>query len=453
MKKDYQNTTRRARTGRTTPKKARLDAGRVANEATVSLPDTVTVAIAELAGELEEGLLAFVVGTGLKVLDVVLESEATALAGERGRHDPGRRAVRHGTDDGPVTLGGRQVPIRRPRLRSADKSAEVQLPTYQLASSTELLGREAMARMLAKLSTRRYQVGLEPMGEAVATKTRSVSRSAVSRRFVAATESALAELMAADLSSLDLVAIMVDGVGFAQHTCVVALGIDIDGTKHPLALVEGDTENATVVKRLLVGLRDRGLDVTRPTLFVLDGAKALSSAVKAVFDHPVIARCEEHKVRNVRRHLPKDVAPIVERRMRAAYRNPDPLAGQGDLEALAKELDRSHPGAAASLREGLVETFTIGRLGVPPTLARTLRSTNAIESMIEICRDHSTNVKRWRDGQMALRWCAAGMNEAKKQFRRVNGHVHLKALRNALDTHVAGGATPDRYSADKKVAA
>jgi len=453
MKKNYQTTTGGARTGRTTPKKARVEAGRAAQESAVTLPDTVTVAIAELAGELEEGLLAFVVGTGLKVLDVVLEDEATAIAGPKGRHDPNRTALRHGSDDGLVTLGGRQVSIRRPRLRSADGQKEVALSTYQLASSTELLGREAMARMLAKLSTRRYAVGLEPMGEKVSALSRSTSKSAVSRRFVALTESALADLMAADLSELDLVAIMIDGVHFAQHLCVVALGIALDGTKHPLALVEGDTENATVVKRLLVDLRDRGLDVTKPTLFVTDGAKALPAAIRAVFDHPVLARCEEHKVRNVKSHLPKDVACLVGRRMRTAYRNRDPLVGQGDLEALAKELDRSHPGAAGSLREGLAETFTIGRLGVPPTLARTLRSTNAIESMIEICRDHSSNVKRWRDGTMALRWCAAGMLEAKKQFRRVNGHLHLRALRAALAEHVAASVTPDHYADRKEVAA
>src|SRR5271167_4156487 len=453
MKKNYQTTTGGARTGRTTPKKARVEAGRAAQESAVTLPDTVTVAIAELAGELEEGLLAFVVGTGLKVLDVVLEDEATAIAGPKGRHDPNRTALRHGSDDGLVTLGGRQVSIRRPRLRSADGQKEVALSTYQLASSTELLGREAMARMLAKLSTRRYAVGLEPMGEKVSALSRSTSKSAVSRRFVALTESALADLMAADLSELDLVAIMIDGVHFAQHLCVVALGVALDGTKHPLALVEGDTENATVVKRLLVDLRDRGLDVTKPTLFVTDGAKALPAAIRAVFDHPVLARCEEHKVRNVKSHLPKDVACLVGRRMRTAYRNRDPLVGQGDLEALAKELDRSHPGAAGSLREGLAETFTIGRLGVPPTLARTLRSTNAIESMIEICRDHSSNVKRWRDGTMALRWCAAGMLEAKKQFRRVNGHLHLRALRAALDEHVAASVTPDHYAERQDVAA
>jgi transposase-like protein len=452
MQKNYQTAGRRVGDGRTTPKKAKVSGVQLAHEAAVSLPESVTVAIAELAGEIEEGLLALVVGAGLKVIDALFEEEATALAGPKGHHDPHRSAVRHGTDDGLITLGARQVEVRRPRLRSADGVAEVPLATYAWARDTELLSKETVGRMLAKLSCRRYGVGLEPMGKAVEARSRSTSKSAVSRRFVAATESALAELMGADLSGLDLVAIMVDGANFGDHLVVCALGIGIDGTKHPLALVEGDTENATVVKRLLVDLRDRGLDVTRPTLFVLDGSKALPPAIRAVFDHPVIARCEEHKVRNVKRHLPKDVARIVERRMRAAYRNPDPLRGQGDLEALASELDRSHPGAAASLREGLVDTFTISRLGVPPTLARTLRSTNCIESMIDICKDHARNVKRWRDGMMALRWCAAGMLEAKKQFRRVNGHLHLRVLRAALDAHVAG-VTPSNYDAGQEVAA
>ncbi|MGH8996748.1 MAG: transposase, partial [Acidimicrobiales bacterium] len=307
--------------GRTTPKKARLDAARVAHEAALALPDTVSVAVAELAGELEEGLLAFAVGAGLKVLDALLESEATVLAGPKGRHDAERSAVRHGTDRGLVTLGGRQVPITRPRLRSADRSAEVQLPTYQACSSTEVLGREAMAKMLAKLSTRRYPAGLEPVGSAVEAKSRGTTRSAVSRRFVAATETALAELMTAELSGLDLVAFMVDGVHFAGHTCVVALGIDIDGVKHPLAVEEGDTENATLVKDLIVGLRERGLDVTKPILAVLDGSKALSAAVKVVFDHPVIARCQLHKIRNVESKLPDNMATVVVREMRAAYQN------------------------------------------------------------------------------------------------------------------------------------
>jgi putative transposase len=208
-----------------------------------------------------------------------------------------------------------------------------------------------------------------------------------------------------------------------------------------------------LVTELLVGLRERGLDVTAPILCVLDGAKALRAAVLAVFDHPVLARCQLHKIRNVKGYLPDKVATVVERRMRAAYKNLDPLAGQGDLEALVKELERQHPGAAGSLREGLAETFTVARLGVAPTLARTLRSTNAVESMIEICRDHSRNVKRWDGGSMALRWCAAGLLEAKKQFRRVNGHLHLKALRTALNEHVGIDVTPPVYTPNEEVAA
>ena len=428
MKKNYQTTTRRAGTsGRTTPKKATADLHRTKYETAVTLPEAVTVAVGELASELEEGLLAFAVGAGLKVLDVILEEEAIQMAGPRGIHDPDREAVRHGTEDGLVALGGRQVSIRRPRLRTGDRAAEVALPTYAACTSTELLGRETLTRMMAK--------------------------SAVSRRFVAATQTALAELMAADLSNLDLVAFMVDGVHCAGHCGVVALGIDIEGNKHPLALEEGATENATLVKDLIAGLRERGLDVTRPILAVLDGSKALASAVSAVFDHPVIARCQLHEIRNVESKLPDDVAKVVGREMRAAYANPDALVAEGALRALAKRIERSHPGAAASLREGLAETLTVARLGVPPTLVRTLRSTNAVESMIEVCRDHSRNVKRWRDGAMVLRWCAAGMIEAKKQFRRVNGHLHLRSLRTALNQHVAEAVTPSNYCPEKEVAA
>ena len=310
------------------------------------------------------------------------------------------------------------------------------MPTYELFTSTELLGRMAMERMLAGVSTRRYPVALEPVGEQVEADGKSTSRSAVSRKFVAMTETALADLLAADLTGLDLVAIMIDGVHFADHLCVVALGIGIDGVKHPLAVVEGSTENTTLVRGLLVGLRERGLDVTRPILAVLDGAKALSAAVREVFDHPVIGRCQLHKIRNVQDHLPEKLRGLVGQRMRQAYHADSALAAQALLEGLAAELDKTHPGAAASLREGMAETLTVLRLGVPPTLARTLRSTNAVESMISISRDHSRNVKRWRDGQMALRWCAAGMVEAGKQFRRVNGHLHLPALRTALARQV-----------------
>jgi len=287
------------------------------------------------------------------------------------------------------------------------------------------------------LSTRRYGVGLEPVGQQVTSLATATSKSAVSRKFVAMTQTALEDMLAADLSTLDLVAFMVDGVHFAESCCVVALGIDIDGTKHPLAVVEGSTENATLVTELCVGLRERGLDVTTPILAVLDGSKALRRAVLDVFDHPVIARCQLHKIRNVKDHLPQRLRPGVEKRMRDAYHADSALDAEALLGGLARELDKTHPSAATSLREGLAETLTVLTLDVPPTLARTLRSTNAIESMIGICREHAKNVKRWRDGQMALRWCAAGMVEASKQFRRVNGHLHLPALRTALERHVA----------------
>jgi hypothetical protein len=325
-------------------------------------------------------------------------------------------------------------------MRAVDGSGEMPVPSYELFSRTEVLGRMAMERMLAGLSTRRYPVGLEPVWaarRADCSRDEQVRGLAVSRRFVAATETALAELLFAPLGELDLVALMIDGVHFGEHLCVVALGIGIDGTKHPLGLVEGSTENTTGVTDLLIGLRDRGLDTSRPIFVGIDGAKALRAAVVRVFDHPVIGRCQLHKIRNVADKLPDHLASTVTKRMRRTYHADTALAAEAQLEALAKELERTHPGAAASLREGLAETLTVLRLGVPPTLARTLRSTNSIESMISICRTHAANVKNWQNGNMALRWCAAGMVEAGKQFRRVNGHLHLPALRAALDEHVA----------------
>ena len=403
----------------------------------LAVPESVPVAMAELARDVQEGLLAMAVGTGLQVMAAMMNADVEASCGPKGKHDPGRAAVRHGTEAGSVTLGGRRVPVTRPRMRATDGTGELPVPAYELFSRTEVLGRMAMERMLAGLSTRRYPVGLEPVGQRVEQSARSTSKSAVSRRFVAATETALGELLAADLSGLDLVALMIDGVHFGEHLCVVALGIGIGGTKHPLGLAEGSTENTSVVTDLLTGLRDRGMDTTRPILVGIDGGKALRAAVVKVFDHPVIARCQLHKIRNVSDKLPDHLASTVTKRMREAYHADSALAAEAQLEALAKELQRTHPGAAASLREGLAETLTVLRLGVSPTLARTLRSTNSIESMISIARNHSMNVKNWQNGNMALRWCAAGMIEASKQFRRVNGHLHLPALRVALDEYVA----------------
>jgi hypothetical protein len=403
--------------------------------AEVAVPEQVIVSMGEIAGAAKEGLLALAVGTGLQVMAAMFDEDVARLCGPDGKHNPERAGYRHGAGAGSVTLGGRRLPVTRPRVRAADGSGELRLPSYDLFSGTEVLGQLALEKMLAGLSSRRYGRGLEPAGTAVQDAATATSKSAVSRRFVAATETALAELMARRLEDLDLVAFMVDGVHFGEHTCVVALGIGLDGTKHPLGVEEGATENAAVVTDLITGLRDRGLDVTKPVLAVLDGAKALSRAVKDVFDKPLIHRCQEHKIRNVKDKLPEKLKAVTERRMRQAYHAESALKAEGLLAELAAELGKTHPGAAASLREGMAETLTILRLGVPPALARTLRSTNTIESMIGICREHSKNVKRWRDGTMALRWCAAGMAEASRQFRRVNGHLHLPKLRAALDAH------------------
>ena len=340
------------KTYQSTPSGASAPAG-------VPVPEQVTIALAEIVESAQEGLLALAVGAGLQVMQALMADSVSQVCGPPGQHNPDRVGYRHGTEDGSVTLGGRRVPLRRPRVRAADGSGELPVPAYELFSGTELLGRLAMERMLAGLSTRRYRTGLEPVGEQVEATATATSKSAVSRRFVAATETALAELMGADLSGLDLVAFLVDGVHFAESCCVVALGIGLDGTKYPLAVEEGSTENATLVTDLLVGLRERGLDVTRPVLAVLDGSKALRRAVLDVFDAPVIQRCQQHKIRNVKDKLPERLRTTVERRMRAAYQAESALVAEAQLGELARELDKTHPGAAASLREGLEETLTV----------------------------------------------------------------------------------------------
>lgn len=407
-----------------------------ATAADLVVPHEVTISLAEIAASAKEGLLALAVGAGLQVMQVMFAEDVEGLCGPRNKHNQERAGYRHGTEGGSVTLGGRRLPVERPRVRAADGSEELPLPSYQLFSQTEVLGRLAMERMLAGLSTRRHHVGEEPMGSTVKLKQTGTSKSSVSRRFTAATETALSELLSHPLDRLDLVALMIDGVHFGESCCVVALGIDLEGVKHPLSLAEGSTENATLARELLVDLRERGMDVGRPILVITDGSKALRRAVLDVLEHPVIQRCQQHKIENVKGKLPKKLEGVVERRMRAAYRSSSELEAESQLLSLARELDKTHPGAAASLREGLPETLTVIRLGLPPILQRTLRSTNPIESMLSVCREHSANVKRWQNGQMALRWCAAGMLEAEKQFRRVNGHLHLPTLRAALDREI-----------------
>jgi putative transposase len=290
--------------------------------------------------------------------------------------------------------------------------------------------------MLAGLATRRHPAAAEPVGTRVQAQASATSRSAVSRRFVAQTKTALADLLARDLTGLDVRVLMIDGEHIAEHCCVVALAITADGTKVPVGLWEGATENATVVRHLLSDLVGRGLNATDGLLVVIDGAKALSAAVTAVFGaQAAIQRCTVHKRRNVAEHLPEDQRGWVDQKLVRALHNPDAAAGLRDAKALAALLDRKHPGAAASLREGLPELFTVARLGITGTLAKTLTSSNPIESMISIARATNRNVTRWRDGQMVLRWTAAGMLNAQRSFRRVKGYKQMPQLVAALRRH------------------
>src|SRR5215211_5033409 len=290
-----------------------------------------------------------------------------------------------------------------------------------------------VASMLAGLSGRRYHTALEPVGETVEAAASGTSQSSVSRRFITATAERLAEFRSRPMDDQRWLIVFVDGFDFAGHTLIGGLGVTADGTKVPLGVVEGSTENATVVRHLITGLRDRGLDASEGTLFVLDGAKALRKAVTDVFgDQAVIARCRTHKERNVMDHLPEGERPWVRRTLRAAWANPNANEAEAALRALAGQLEKVNPDAAASLREGLPETLTVTRLGVTGSLLKTVMGTNPVESMIEIVRAHARNVKRWQNGDMRLRWAAAGMLTAATQFRRVKGYRQLPALAAAL---------------------
>jgi putative transposase len=408
------------------------------------LPPSVLEALGELASAAKQGLLALSVGVGIGVLHELLEAEVCEVVGPKGKHDPDRTAVRHGHDAGEVTLGGRRVPVSRPRARTADGEREVELETYAHFAARDRLTDVVLERMLAGVSTRRFARTREPVGSEVDEISRSTSRSAVSREFVSRTRENLIELMSRPLGDLRLAVLMLDGIDLKGRCCVVALGIDSDGVKHPLGLWDGSTENATVATTLLANLVERGLDVEQGVLVVIDGAKALRKAVRDVLGvHTPVQRCVRHKERNVLGHLPERDQPLVRRRLRTAWALDDHERALDQLRTLADELDRSHPGAAASLREGMKETLTVTRLGVSGRLKRTLASTNPCESMIDTVRRVARNVKRWQNGDMCLRWTAAGMLEAEAQFRKVIGHSDLAKLAVAVERDVAARRAAD----------
>jgi len=397
------------------------------------LPAEIQEALGELVGAAREGLLALSVGVGLRVVHELMEAEVDEVVGPKGKHNRERAASRHGHEAGSMTLGGRRVPVSRPRARSVD-GKELAIATYEYFADRDPLQRAVMDRMLAGVSTRKFARVAEPVGSEVERTAVSKAKSTVSEMFIEKTRTALGELMARRLDDMRLAVMMLDGLEIAGRVHVVALGISTEGVKVPLGLWEGSTENATLARSLLADLVDRGLDPGQAILFVLDGGKALRRAIKDVFgEHALVHRCHRHKERNVCDLLPERDRPRVLARIRGAWALTDAEEAEQQLVQLAEELERSWPDAAASLREGMTETLTLMRLAITGKLAKTLASTNPIESMIGVVRHTQRNVKHWQNGDMRKRWSAAGMLQAEQQFRRIIGYSDLAKLVTAIE--------------------
>lgn len=408
------------------------------------LPAEVTIALDDVAGAIREGLLAFCAGAGLLAVSQIMNEEMSDKVGAKGRHDPNRAATRNGTAPGSVVLGGRTVPVRRPRA-TLTGGGELQLDSYAVFSSTDLLTQLAMERMLAGVATRRHGLVAEPLGAELEAVARGDSKSAVSRRFKTATHAALAELIGRDLSELDIAALMIDGLVFAECCCVAALVITTDGTKVPVGLWDGDTENGTVVKDLLADLVARGLRYEQGILVVIDGGKALAAGVKRVFGkRAVVQRCVLHKRRDVAGYLDPVLGRAIDRQLARTFNDTDWARGLRVARRIATQLEDKHPSAAASLREGLEDMFTVRRLGAPDRLARSLSCTNAIESMISVVRTLTDRVKNWRDTKMVRRWVGVGMLEAERSFRRIKGCKDMPTLVAAVRREVAQRVADDQ---------
>ena len=385
--------------------------------------------LVDLLVDTKTELVELALRSGLKVFTAMLEEDRTAICGPRYTHEPDRAASRAGTTRSEVVLGGRKVTIQRPRVRTA--AGEIALPTFQTMAATDPLDRRVVEQMLVGVATRQYARSLEPLGPEM--QSRGTSKSAVSRRFVARTTAQLATWQSAPLDALDLVALLIDGVHLGDHCLIVALGIAADGQKHALGLWDGSTENATVCQGLLANLQSRGLRTDRSLLVILDGSKALRKAVRATFgDAALVQRCQVHKMRNILEYLNDRQRPWAQAILRRAYQNTDVKTAQRLLLDLARRLETDHPSAAESVREGLDETLTVLTLNLSARLRRSLATTNAAESLLSRTRHVKRNVKRWRSGQMMLRWVAAGVLEAAKGFRRVKGYADMPMLVAAL---------------------
>ena len=403
----------------------------------LQLVDTPQTTIVEIPlpllgalGNIEHSFFELCVDAGQQVLASMMEQDREDLCGPRWKRDPDRKAGRAGTTQSEVTLGGRRIAIPRPRVRS-QAGHEMELPSFAFAARRDPLNEHTLNAVACGVSTRKYARSLDSLPEEI--DERSVSKSSVSRRYVAMTTKQMTTWLTTPLGDRHFPIVMIDGIHLGDHLVLIALGIDSEGKKQVLGLREGDTENGRVAKALLRDLVERGLDPERARLFVIDGAKALRSAIRKVFGgQGVVQRCQLHKQRNILGHLPEGMHESVKAILKQAWSLQDAKLAKARLERLASSLEADHPGAAASVLEGLEETMTLQGLGIDGTLYRKLRSTNAIENLNSGIATYSKNVKRWQGGSMVVRWVSAGIVEAEKKFRRVQGWRDIEKLVRVL---------------------
>jgi putative transposase len=388
--------------------------------------------LADIVGLLQQGVGNLLRQAGLELMHLVMDEEVKSLAGERHQQHEGRRAHRWGKEDGYCVVDGQKVPIRRTRLRTADKR-EQRLGSYELFQRSGPIQASVWDKMMRGLSTRNYGAVVKDFQNAY-----GIEKSAVSENFIEASREKVKQLMERPLGELRLCAVLIDGTPFKDRQMIVALGIGCDGTKTVLGIREGATENATVVSALLSELVERGLDFSTPRLYILDGGKALHAAVRRhAGEAAFIQRCQVHKKRNVVDHLPDEHKADVKKKLQNAYAMSEYSDAKRALEKLHRELMDLNPSAARSLEEGMEETLTVHRLRVPDQLRRTLSCTNVIESAFSIVETVCRNVKRWQPGDQIERWVGSGLLVAERQFRKVIGHRQIPLLLSCMANAVS----------------
>lgn len=394
---------------------------------TVELP----VSLAEVINGLSDEIEQLAGAAGLLIMREVMDAEVTSLSGPKGKHDSAREIFRWGQQAGYAVLNGSKVQLEHPRVRNRH-GHEVPLHSYDRFQSPPRRRQSIVKKLVHGISTRKYEKAVEEFTDGY-----GISKSAVSRELVTATRGGLQALCERRIDALGRLAVLlIDGKEFAGEHVIVALGVDETGKKHVLGLVQGGTENSTVVQHLLDDLIERGLDTKQRILIVLDGSKALRKAVNKTFgDRCPVQRCQIHKRRNIKDHLPPDYQRSADQRLRTAYAMKNYKQAKEQLLKTVAWLEGINPSAASSLKEGLEETLTLHRLGLPETLRKSLQSTNLIESALSVAADVTRGVKRWRGGDMRLRWTAAGLLEAEKNFRRVRGYKAMAKLLTVLDQH------------------